>query len=246
MMKAPRFNIAAAYDLAESATAALKGRYDEIYFKDHIEIASDDFWQAALSPQKRTLLHRFLMSWESFRWGESFSECLEDHALVCDYLVLCEISPPKWFDKTCLLEREDRAWQLIESAFPKATNAAFNLLFQDRGFLVLFQNSLRDAVNEFMLTTSTSSAITPIPRCTYIPEWLKKGIFHRDRGLCQCCGRDVSGVLNLDGVLHLDHLLPLFVGGTNDPTNFQLLCRECNLSKGGRQIDAQSINHSFW
>ena len=32
--------------------------------------------------------------------------------------------------------------------------------------------------------------------------------------------------------IHLDHIVPLGEYGNNDPTNFQLVCRECNLEKG--------------
>ncbi len=31
--------------------------------------------------------------------------------------------------------------------------------------------------------------------------------------------------------VHLDHIVSLADGGSNDPTNFQLLCSKCNLEK---------------
>ncbi len=245
-MTGPRFNIGAAYNLAESATAALKGRYGDIAFVDIIDCSSDQFWTAALNPTKRTLLHQYLEGWELFSWDEAFPELSGEYALVSDFLKVCEVSVPAWFTAEALRDRDDRIWGLVEKAIPKAANAAFNLLFQDRDFLVLFHEIVRLAVNHAVKEKKNARAVAPIPRCNYIPEWLKKGVYHRDRGICQCCGRDVSGLLNLEGVIHLDHLLPLFSGGTNDATNFQLLCRECNLSKGGRQIDSRSINHGFW
>jgi 5-methylcytosine-specific restriction endonuclease McrA len=33
---------------------------------------------------------------------------------------------------------------------------------------------------------------------------------------------------------HVDHVLPLVLGGSNDKGNLQLLCPQCNLSKGSR------------
>lgn len=33
---------------------------------------------------------------------------------------------------------------------------------------------------------------------------------------------------------HIDHYLPLFLGGSNDPANLQLLCPNCNLSKSAK------------
>lgn len=38
----------------------------------------------------------------------------------------------------------------------------------------------------------------------------------------------------LRGKFHVDHILPLSMGGTNDPKNLQLTCGSCNTSKGSR------------
>lgn len=38
----------------------------------------------------------------------------------------------------------------------------------------------------------------------------------------------------LRGRYHVDHIIPLSDGGTNWPSNIQLLCGPCNLSKGSR------------
>jgi 5-methylcytosine-specific restriction endonuclease McrA len=39
---------------------------------------------------------------------------------------------------------------------------------------------------------------------------------------------------NCHGPLHLDHILPLSMGGQATPSNTQLLCERHNISKGGR------------
>ena len=36
--------------------------------------------------------------------------------------------------------------------------------------------------------------------------------------------------------LEIDHIVPEFLGGTEDPGNLQLLCRPCNRSKGWRKV----------
>jgi 5-methylcytosine-specific restriction endonuclease McrA len=60
-----------------------------------------------------------------------------------------------------------------------------------------------------------------------ISKRVRYEVFSRDDSRCQRCGRSVS-----DGVkLVVDHMLPVDWGGTNDITNLQTLCEECNQGK---------------
>jgi hypothetical protein len=34
---------------------------------------------------------------------------------------------------------------------------------------------------------------------------------------------------------HVDHVIPRAKGGTNDPENGQVMCRECNIKKGDKE-----------
>lgn len=54
---------------------------------------------------------------------------------------------------------------------------------------------------------------------------IRERIINRDRGICQQCGNEGDSV---------DHIVPRNQGGTDDDFNLQLLCRQCNSSKGGR------------
>lgn len=60
---------------------------------------------------------------------------------------------------------------------------------------------------------------------------LSAGLFSRlmvlQKGLCACCRDDLNAATP-----HLDHIIPLAAGGTNQDENIQLLCKPCNLSKG--------------
>lgn len=52
-------------------------------------------------------------------------------------------------------------------------------------------------------------------------------VFDRDNYTCQMCGATVE-----DGAkLHIDHIIPVSKGGTNELDNLQTLCFECNLGK---------------
>jgi 5-methylcytosine-specific restriction endonuclease McrA len=52
----------------------------------------------------------------------------------------------------------------------------------------------------------------------------RKRILLRDKGRCVKCGSKKN--------LEIDHVVPLARGGSNRLENLQLLCQECNRSKG--------------
>jgi hypothetical protein len=65
-----------------------------------------------------------------------------------------------------------------------------------------------------------------------ISKRLRFEVLHRADYTCQACGAKAA-----DGAeLHIDHIHPVSKGGTNDPTNLQALCRDCNLGKGARVL----------
>ena len=56
-------------------------------------------------------------------------------------------------------------------------------------------------------------------------------VFRRDSFTCQYCGRRAPKV-----ILHVDHVLPIVAGGTNELTNLTTACSVCNVGKGGRRV----------
>jgi hypothetical protein len=245
---AQRYNISAGYDLAESAVAAIKGQYDEVYLEDFVEPDTASFWARVHKPQKHTALHTLLTNWEYSRWEDFYRHITPDGSfkLISDYLKVCGVKLPEWLTPDRADSHRRGVWALLKRAFPRAADAAFQLLFQDREFLLLFQDLIQRAIVVHRSKVTFALAPAPIQRPSYLPSWLKRGIFFRDRGRCQCCGSDISGFLDLDNILHYDHLLPLDAGGTNEATNFQLLCLNCNLRKGGRRHSVSNVNHSYW
>jgi 5-methylcytosine-specific restriction endonuclease McrA len=58
-----------------------------------------------------------------------------------------------------------------------------------------------------------------------IPDDVKLFVWQRDRGCCVKCESNKN--------LEYDHIIPVSKGGSNTARNIQLLCQNCNRSKGG-------------
>lgn len=61
-----------------------------------------------------------------------------------------------------------------------------------------------------------------------IPDDVKLFVWQRDGGRCVKCGSQEK--------LEYDHIIPLAKGGSNTARNIQLLCENCNRSKGANLI----------
>lgn len=57
-----------------------------------------------------------------------------------------------------------------------------------------------------------------------------QNLYKKQKSRCAGCRRKVSQ----NGKCHIDHIMPLCLGGGNGVRNIQLLCQECNLRKGGK------------
>jgi len=52
-------------------------------------------------------------------------------------------------------------------------------------------------------------------------------LFLEQKGTCQSCKLTIQAGQAWD----IDHILPIALGGTNEPENLQILCRPCHRSK---------------
>lgn len=66
---------------------------------------------------------------------------------------------------------------------------------------------------------------------------IAKLLFKLQKGKCVCCEKP------LGKTYHLDHIIPLALGGTNTDDNIQLLTARCNMTKGSKHpIDWAQTN----
>ncbi len=63
----------------------------------------------------------------------------------------------------------------------------------------------------------------------------RANVFERDNYTCQMCGRTIS-----DGVkLEIDHIIPVSKGGSDNMSNLQTLCFDCNRGKSNKILHNQ-------
>lgn len=69
-----------------------------------------------------------------------------------------------------------------------------------------------------------------------ISKRIRFEVFKRDNFTCQYCGKSAPEV-----VLHIDHINPVAGGGDNDIMNLITSCEGCNLGKGARTLDDNTV-----
>jgi hypothetical protein len=83
-----------------------------------------------------------------------------------------------------------------------------------------------------------SRSAKPVPRGgrvkRYISPYAKKLVAARQQWRCKICSR------LLDASFEIDHIVPLFRGGSNDSSNLQALCRSpCHMQKSALEASRQ-------
>lgn len=77
-----------------------------------------------------------------------------------------------------------------------------------------------------------------VDRPNYWPKRVEAILRSRDRGKCSSCNANL--VLELEDIVHIDHMIPIVNGGCNDIVNLQILCSKCNLNKSSKVMSALS------
>lgn len=126
-----------------------------------------------------------------------------------------------------------------EQGIDRLTNEVFTILYTDRDLLAVIGLQISTYIQSHTKQDFPNYLASDgvMKRPSYWPAWLKKGLVFRDKEICQNCGKVVAPSFNpMIESYHIDHIIPLNCGGTNDATNLQLLCNSCNTSKGARHI----------
>lgn len=144
-------------------------------------------------------------------------------------------------NKRILNYLEDTIVPLMENLESSVVRDVFYLLFNNKLFLFEFNKLFVEYIHSGLEGQS-------VKRCNALPEWLKKAIYFRDNGVCQKCGKDLSGLFHIteEREIQFDHIIPLEKGGTNDSTNFQLLCSKCNLKKLAKIVVPGCYYQYYW
>jgi hypothetical protein len=204
---------------------------DIISTEDALPI-DDDFILKAKSPSQHTLLHKYIENYLSAEYFYGHRKDEEQYPqIVYDLLDTYQLT----YGKINYTGR-DSNYELYKAATP-----AFRLLAHD-AFSILFQN--RELMRDFSRLVATVNTQS-FPRADYWPTWLREAIFYRDHGRCGICSCDLTGTIAIDRKVHIDHMIPISLRGTNDPTNLQILCDTCNLRKGNKNDDT-SVLHIPW
>lgn len=59
-------------------------------------------------------------------------------------------------------------------------------------------------------------------------QWLRPRVLDRDGPVCALCGHEEREDLSQ---LHIDHIIPIYQGGTNELANLRVFCAPCNLGR---------------
>ncbi|MDN5053058.1 HNH endonuclease signature motif containing protein [Aliarcobacter butzleri] len=139
-------------------------------------------------------------------------------------------------------------YNLLINNCDKYINEAFNILFEDRNLMKNFSISVSKLIQKIKKQQYPKFLADDgkIKRYSNWNKWLQEALFYREKGRCANCGCDLSGTIAINNKINIDHIIPLTKGGTNDPTNLQILCSTCNKKKYNSSSEAGNNKHIFW
>ncbi|MBV6714866.1 HNH endonuclease [Paenibacillus chitinolyticus] len=256
-----KFSYSQAIQLASGAIEIFYNEEDVygFVFEEFWEELKSEFILRLAKPNKRTILHYYLDyvdgfvdneirtalqnlgsgQYESYisyviklieEAGYNIKQENIDYELIEDCGHCSECEECRRFDEfvNYLINKKDQT-------IPTVINSAFHLLMLNKSFLRDFHEAIAEQLKleNYQLSVEYPEFFNrdnSVKRQRW-PVWLKRGLFYRDNGVCVLCRKDLTGVINRGNGFEIDHIVPISFYGSNDPSNLQILCRDCNLKK---------------
>ncbi|WP_426353716.1 HNH endonuclease [Exiguobacterium sp. R-39] len=259
--------------LALSSGIGLAGSSIDYFYEfgeNAFEIFTKEIIEAIVKPSKTTAVHWYLNFFQDISSDiHNLKNNVDELEFIFDFIVrtLNEVNlkpdlPLPNFDtctdewhEECTCKDTFEQWEkyVIKNAAivdNLIIHSAFQIIFLDKKFLHDFHLKLADVTECYIddIQKQHPDFVTPKKRIkrTHFPKWLTNAVFYRDKATCSICRCDLSNLIRTQNTIHIDHIVPLAVFGSNDASNFQLLCESCNTSKGARSTTTSSINTPFW
>lgn len=232
--------------------------------------AGVDFWnfneeafvKSALRFNRNSLLHIYVASTLYCYYSKEFRknrDIIEEDGIEW-WIDLMKVYKVKITHKDYDVEGDDFVWKWFSQNedkfivfFEVISDEIVHILFNDKHFLVIFNRLVRNVLIDEDGTYADyvrwpenfRNEDGTIKRCP-IPQWAKRAVYHRDKGRCVFCNRDLTGLINILNQENFDHIVALKDYGTNDPCNLQLTCEHCNKSKGAKDRVPNYKYQSWW
>ncbi|MEI4523834.1 HNH endonuclease [Pseudomonas sp. CCNWLW23] len=216
--------------------------------RDFFDFKSASFFNQISRPQKHTILHSFIFNVNNFE-AQHYLNKVDGETIISDYSQIfsgADIIPPTWFNAEEVTSHIHQLRSIISKATTIITESSFQILFADRTFLFEFNKLISSCIKSLEPQDHDCILKPGVIERPYIPAWLRAAIYHRDKGRCQICGLDMTNYFVPINQRHLDHMVPLKSSGINDPTNFQLLCHDCNSKKGAKIYATKHLTFPYW
>lgn len=225
--------------------------YGEPYYCNFADVfcVDEDVLELALKPSKWTLLHDYIeysvLDGISYSLKKSGSEAYDEiyNELDAYDIIYKNHDTYKGNDFHHYLYRIH-----AQKICPELVPNIFNILFSDREVMRRFNLVISESIKKLNYSDWPNHLKRDgvLKRNTYWPEWLRSALFRREQGHCANCQKDLTGLLSNNRDIAIDHIVPLNMGGTNDSTNFQILCSKCNADKGGDNTNTSDLYSAFW
>ena len=227
------------YGIASSTADRINGTFinktqessfDIIDIEDAL-ILDEELISIAYKPNKKTLLHYYMESYFIAEWN--YLRRKSDTFFpkyILPLLNELNIQYKNERNFTSYEEYNYHLYNLLINNCNKYINEAFNILFENRNLMKNFNILVSELIlkieqQQYPKYLSDDGRIKRYPRWN---KWLKDALFYREKGCCAHCGCDLSGTVAIRNQINIVHIVPLTRGGTNDPTNLQILCSTCN------------------